>query len=271
MTNNTMASNWGTIKAGDDNGKKAYLKYKTGKNTFRICGNILPRFVYWLTGQKENDEGVMVSMKAAFDCLSFDPKSENFMNGAPDAVKDLGIQNTTFKGDPEFDKKGAPVPLKPQRMYQFPVINRDSGEYEYATLKGDTLVGIGELMTKLNDPKQRRRWVNPEYVVNSPCDIDIILVKSGAGLGTKYKVDVVETLEYMLDEDMHKAMIERFAEDEAILADKKPIEEVFPRPTYTEQKEAIDKFLNGTPEDENGEPKEPAQGSSEAEAVSDLD
>ncbi|QCQ57639.1 D11 protein [Vibrio phage Javier] len=269
MTMTTTASNWGTVTAGDNGGEKKYTKYKAGANKFRIVGDILPRFVYWLSTVKTDDEGKPRKLSAPFDCLSFDatPGVEKFINGAPDPIKELGIQNTDWQGNPEFDKKGQPVPLKSQRQYLFPIMNRDSGEYEYATLKGDTLAGVGELMAKLSDPKQRRRFADPDYAVNSPSDIDIVLVKSGAGLGTKYKVDIVETMENVLDEDSFKAMMERFEADAEILKDKKAIQEVFPRPTYAEQKEEVHKFLHGD-EDEAGEsaPSDAAQ-----EAMDELD
>ncbi|AKY02246.1 D11 protein [Vibrio phage vB_VorS-PVo5] len=263
------ASNWGTVTAGDNGGEKKYTKYKAGVNKFRIVGDILPRFVYWLTTTKTDDEGKPRKLNAPFDCLSFDatPGVEKFINGAPDPIKELGIQNVDWQGNPEFDKKGQPVPLKPQRQYLFPIMNRDTGEYEYATLKGDTLAGIGELMAKLSDPKQQRRFADPDYKVTSPSDIDVVLVKSGTGLGTKYKIDIVETMENVLDEDAFKAMMERFAADEDILKDKKPIQEVFPRPTYAEQKEEVHKFLHGD-EDEEGasQPSDAAQ-----EAMDELD
>lgn len=271
MTTTMTASNWGTVTAGDNNSEKAYTKYKAGANKFRIVGDILPRFVYWLSTTKTDDEGKPRKITAPFDCLSFDPTPgvETFITGAPDPIKEMGIQNTNWQGELEFDKKGAPVPLKSQRQYLFPIVNRDTGVYEYATLKGDTLAGIGELMGKLADPKQRRRWADPEYVVNSPMDIDIVLVKSGAGLGTKYKVDIVETLENVLDEDAFKAMIANFEADKELLDGKKSIQEVFPRPTYAEQKEEITKFFADDSEDEAGEQK--PQSDAAQEAVDELD
>lgn len=258
------ASNWGTVTAGDNGGDKKYLKYKAGANKFRIVGDILPRFVYWLSTTKIDDEGKPRKLSAPFDCLSFDatPGVEKFINGAPDPIKELGIQNADWQGNAEFDKNGQPVPLKPQRQYLFPVINRDTGEYEYATLKGDTLTGVGELMAKLNDPKQQRRFADPEYKVNSPSDIDIVLVKSGQGLTTKYKVDLVETMENVLDEDAYKAMVANFEADAAILKDKKPIQEVFPRPTYANQKQEVQKFLYG--DEESSATASPSEAAAEA-------
>lgn len=275
MTNTASAmGSWGTVNAGSNDEKKVYLKYTAGKNVFRIVGDILPRFVYWLETTKVDDEGKSKKIKAPFDCLSFDatPGVEKFIQGAPDPIKELGIQNVDWTGNPEYDKKGAPVLLKPQRQYLFPVINRESGEYEYATLKGDTLAGIQELMQKLNDPKQRRRFVDPDYAANSPMVLDLVLVKSGAGLNTKYKVDIMETMNPLYDEEDFAAMKAQFAKDEEILKDKKTIQEVFPRPTYAEQKEAVDKFLNGSDEDEAGEGDTGSQPNANAqEALDELD
>lgn len=265
------ASNWGTVTAGDNGGEKKYTKYKAGANKFRIVGDILPRFVYWLSTVKTDDEGKPRKLSAPFDCLSFDatPGVEKFIPGAPDPIKELGLQNVNWQGEPEFDKKGNPVPLKSQRQYLFPIMNRDTGEYEYATLKGDTLAGIGELMAKLSDPKQRRRFADPDYVVNSPMDIDVVLVKSGSGLATKYKIDIVETMENVLDEEAFNAMKANFEADAEILKDKKSIQEVFPRPTYKEQKEEVDKFLNGDEEAEADGESTP--NAAAAEAMDELD
>lgn len=234
-----QASNWGTTKAGnDDNEKKAYYKYANGNNVFRIVGDILYRYVYWV----ENADG----NKAPFDNLSFDPETESFMSGAADPVAELGLQNKNFRGQAEFDKDtGKPVPLKSQRQYLFPVINRKTGEYEYATLKGDTLSGINELMQKCNDPKQKRRFVDPDFAITDPTKIDIVLVKSGQGLNTKYTVDIMETMDCLYDEDGFAKMKKNHEADEEVLEGKKPIHEVFPRPTYEDLKKNLERFMEG--------------------------
>lgn len=263
-----QASNWGTTKAGnDENQAKAYYKYAAGANKFRIVGNIIRQYVYWV----ENADG----NKAPFQNLSFDPDTEQFMSGAPDPVAELGLQNKNFRGQLEFDKDtGKPVPLKSQRQYLFPVINRDNNEYEYATLKGDTLSGINELMQKCNDPKQKRRFADPDYQINSPMDIDIVLVKSGTGLSTKYTVDIMETMDCLYDEAEFENLKKRLKADEKILEEHKDIEEVFPRATYDDLKKNLERFMEGKKKNneggDDGQAADPTSASA-SEAMDELD
>jgi hypothetical protein len=57
------------------------IEYKLGENKLRICGEILPRYVYWVKG--ENGKNI------PFECLSFDRASESFNNLEKDWVKEF--------------------------------------------------------------------------------------------------------------------------------------------------------------------------------------
>lgn len=57
-----------------------YYKFSEGKNKFRIFGDVLPRYVYWVKGQ--NDKNV------AMECLSFDRDEEKFTNVERDYVQE---------------------------------------------------------------------------------------------------------------------------------------------------------------------------------------
>ena len=48
------------------------FQYKDGDNSFRLCGDILARYVYWVKG--ENDKNIPL------ECLSFDRNAEAFNN-----------------------------------------------------------------------------------------------------------------------------------------------------------------------------------------------
>lgn len=52
-----------------------YLKYSVGLNTFRLFGEILPRYQYWVNGR-------------GFECLRFNRDTETFDNTAEDPVNE---------------------------------------------------------------------------------------------------------------------------------------------------------------------------------------
>lgn len=56
-------------------------KYKDGKNTVRMVGDLLARYVYWIKG--ENDKPLPI------ECLSFDRDAEKFTNVEKDWVKEF--------------------------------------------------------------------------------------------------------------------------------------------------------------------------------------
>lgn len=74
------------LKFGDQQGSAqknqidAY-EYKMGTNSVRIVGDILARYVYWITG--ENNKNL------PFECLSFDRDQEKFTNVEKDWVRDF--------------------------------------------------------------------------------------------------------------------------------------------------------------------------------------
>ena len=51
-------------------------QYITGDNTVRLVGDILPRYVYWVTG--ENNKNIPM------ECLGFNRNTESFDNKEPD-------------------------------------------------------------------------------------------------------------------------------------------------------------------------------------------
>jgi hypothetical protein len=55
-------------------------KYSEGDNSIRLVGDILARYVYWITG--ENDKNI------PFECLSFSREEERFDNKEKDYVRE---------------------------------------------------------------------------------------------------------------------------------------------------------------------------------------
>jgi hypothetical protein len=58
----------------------SFFKMKDGTNRFRLVGEVLPRYEYWVEANKKRE---------AFECLQFDPNSERFVNSNPDPVREL--------------------------------------------------------------------------------------------------------------------------------------------------------------------------------------
>jgi len=58
--------------------KSNYFKYQNGMNKFRLIGDILPRYIYWVKSAEGNN--------VAVECLSFDRDKEKFTNVEKDWV-----------------------------------------------------------------------------------------------------------------------------------------------------------------------------------------
>lgn len=243
-----MASNWDTTKGEAQSNRVTYMKVNKGRNQIRVLGSILRRYIYWVT----NPQG----KKLPFENLDFNRETEQFENHGLNPVKEQNFQSTKFTGELEFDDKGNPKPLGSKKAYMVAVINRATNAVEYMELKKGVFDGINEVMGKLNtDPKIMKRFVDKSYRVPNPGYIDFIFHKTGTGLNTEYKVDLLETMDFVTDEDAFEAMQAQHKEDIKLLEDLKPIDEVFPRKTYDEQKTDLLKFLAGTDESESaGEP-----------------
>ena len=239
MTEQTtaMQSNWGQTNGESRSNKVNYTKFNAGRNHIRIVGDILRRYVYWL----ENPQGKRLS----FENLDFNRDTESFENNGLNPVKELGLQSRDFNGKLEFDKDGKPKPIGSKKSYLVPIINRATNQLEYMELKKGIFDGINEIMAKVNDPRTMRKFVDADYRVPNPTYIDVIFHKTGKGLDTEYKVDIIDTLDMVQDSEMFEVMQGAHQQDVALLRDAKPVNEVFPRQTYAEQKAALAKFMAG--------------------------
>lgn len=257
-----QALNWGETNGEAISNKVTYMKFNEGTNTIRIVGNILRRYIYWL----ENVKGA----KLPFENLDFSRETEKFMNTGLNPVKELGLQSRDYYGNLEFNKDGSPKPLGSKKAYLVPVINRASNAVEYMELKKGIFDGINEVMAKLNDPKQIKKFVDTDYRVKNPMFVDIIFTKSGKGKDTEYKVDLLDVMELVQDDDEFEAMMKQHQADEALLKDLRPIDEVFPRQSYSEQKEALEAFMNPSTDDADEE-QDPKANEAANEAMNELD
>ena len=76
-----MAIKFNQTKGGAQKDKIAQYTYKEGDNKFRLVGDILPRYVYWIKG--ENGKNIPM------ECLAYDRNTETFNNKDKDYVREF--------------------------------------------------------------------------------------------------------------------------------------------------------------------------------------
>lgn len=203
--------------------KKSDVKYMTlpeGESVFRMVGDVLPRYVYWLKNGKAT---------AAFECLSFNRDLEKFTNIEKDWVPELVEQ---YQGTPRKETKCA-------WAYVVQVIDRRDNTLKVLNLKKKMFETIKSLAEEFGDP------TDPETGYN----IIVDRKKTGpANYNVTYEVKQVKMMK-----ERGNAMPEGDAE---IIANLKEIEKLIPRPTPEEQKALLDAFLSAQVEEEAGEDKE---------------
>jgi len=94
-----MALEWTNLKkvpaGGNNNGNRNIerIKLGDGENRIRLIGNVMPRYVYWVT----NNEG----KRTPLECLSFDRDTESFFDKeGTDPVQE--IDTAVFSDKPTF-------------------------------------------------------------------------------------------------------------------------------------------------------------------------
>ena len=75
-----MGIKFGAAKGQAKKSNIEQYTYKNGDNVVRMTGDLLPRYVYWVTG--ENNKNLPV------ECLSFDREAEAFLNKEKDWVRE---------------------------------------------------------------------------------------------------------------------------------------------------------------------------------------
>ena len=221
------------IKFGDVHGEAIknnidYYKFTEGKNHFRLVGEVLPRYVYW---NKSPDGNKNLSV----ECLAFDRDLEKFTNTEKDYFQEY------------FPDK------KCSWSYLVQVIDLDEGED-----KGKVKV-LG-LKKKLF--QQILEVANEHH--GDPTDPD----KGWDCVVSRKKTGPLSyNVEYTLDQLASKPRALSPTEKEAI-ADLKPIEQLFPRPTPAEQKAFIEKVWFS--EDEDDVPEEAKEAAAKEKFEEDI-
>jgi len=109
---------WDQAKAPQGGGQRKEidrLKFEIGDTKIRLIGDVVPRYVYWVTTKE--------GKKAPVECLSFNRETESFNDGVPDPIKEITSEAT---GGEE---------LKPQFAYVCNAIDRKAKSVKVFDLK----------------------------------------------------------------------------------------------------------------------------------------
>jgi hypothetical protein len=221
------AISFGNLNGGAKKSNVKYMKLVDGDNTFRILPNsILPGYTYWVKGANGKD--------LPFNALQYISKDEAFDNSLPCPIRDKGLK----------DAKGEDLGC--QWSYKCQVINRATGAVEVLQLKKGILSDIISVAQQLGfDPTD----------LESGTDFTVTRKKTGPlPFNVEYTLQQLKCKQAPVSDT-----------DKALLADIKPIEELFPAETYEAQMERLVKHLTGAKPDEEAKPDAAAQ-----EAVNEL-
>lgn len=229
-------SNFTSTNGKADSNKVTHVKMVSGVPLqFRVASNVLRRYQYWLKSA--------AGKSLPFENLGFNRDTERFDSGEGDPVRETGI--TEFN---TYSKKVEPI--KSKRAYAVMVINRATNQYECMDLKTSVFDGMIAYMKDME--------------IENVEDVEWVVVKTGTVWNeVKYTLDVIKTQKANKDQAAVAALHEA---DKAILAEAKPIEELFPRETYEAQKKRLATFLAGAPE-----PSESENAENSDEGLDDLD
>ena len=191
-----------------------HLQWKDGENRFRMVGDLLARYVYFINNGKSS---------ASFECLAFDRDQEKFTNIEDDPV-------------PELVEKYQGIPKDKTRCswgYVIQGIDRTDNQLKLIYLKKKMFEQIMSLASDLGDP------TDPEE------GYDIIVNREKTGpkvFNVEYAVKSIKMLK-----EKEKPFPETDAE---IIANLKPIDKLVPRPTSEALRAAVEKFLTAKGDDE---------------------
>jgi len=222
-------SNFMTTKGSAGSGRLQVKEFKNGANNFRIVGNVLRRYGYWL----KTPGGNSVFM----ECLGFDRELEKFTNKEVDHVPTFFPNALDFFGNVELDQKtNSPKPHRPKWAYVVTVIDRDDGgTIKEMHMKKTAFESLIALAGKKN-PATKQPFGDPTDPVTG-WDCNIIKTKTGSSaLNVKYEVDQFSAMsgQCALTEDEIEA-IEKLT----------PIEERYPRQTAEEQLALLKEIVSG--------------------------
>ena len=178
-----------------------YYKFTEGKNKFRLIGEVLPRYVYW---HKSPDDNKNLSI----ECLSFDRDQEKFTNAEKDWFAHY------------FPDK------KCSWSYLVQVIDLDEGE-DLGKIK---VLGLKKKLFQQILEVAGEHYGDPTDTVKG---WDCVVTRKKTG-------PLPYNVEYTLDQLASKPRALSPDEKEA-MEDMRGIDELFPRPSPSDQKSFIEK------------------------------
>ena len=231
-----MSSNFTQTKGGANSNKVVYAKLVSGVPfQFRIVGDVHRSYCYWL----KNAAG----KSAKFENLAFDPESETFTSGEPDAIREAGITELNT-----YTKKVENI--KSKRNYSIQVLNRATNAIEILDLKKSIFDGIINYMQ--------------DAEISDVTSVEWVVKKTGTTwTDTRYELSVLLTQK--ANKDTAAVAVQHEA-DQELLKSVKPITELFPRETYEKQKKRLQTFLSAAPE-----PAADGSANGDEESLDDLD
>lgn len=211
-----------------------YMKLQEGENVFRIVGDVLPRYLYWVKSPENKS--------VPFECLAFNREKEVFDNVEKDWVQEY-----------VKDKDGEPI--KCSWAYAVQVINRETGKLEILNLKKKMFEALIKFCRDAElDPTDYEKGFN----------IVVDRVKTGSNAyNVEYNLNYVKMMKNQSGEPLSD-------KDRELIKDLKPIEEIIPRPSAEEQKKALLNHLSGK-SDPSEEKSEDTSSGAEKEAINELD
>lgn len=208
-----MAIGFGDFNGGAKKSDVTYMKMADGDSTFRILPkSFLPSYTYWVVGANGKE--------LPFECLQFDRNNERFDNSRPCPIKTLGLKDKTGKD------------LRCSWSYKCLVINKATGKVEVLQMKKGIIEDIKSVAGQLEI---------------DPTDVDT---------GTWFTVTRKKTgplpmnVEYTLQQ-LKCRSTPLTAEEKALIAESKSIDEMFPVETYEQQMARLKTHLEGKKDDES--------------------
>lgn len=232
-------SNFMTTKGKAISTNVAKKELKVGENNFRIVGDILRRYGYWL----KSPAGNAVFM----ECLGFDRELEKFTNKVTDHIPTYFPHALTFGGEVEVDPKtGEPRPHRPKWAYVATIIDRDDNDtIKELHMKKTSFEELIKIASKRN-PSTKKPFGDPTDVVDG---WDICLIKEKTGpkpMNVKYSVDPFSPINGA--KPLTEAELQAF-EDSPKIADRYTVA------TPEEQLELLEKIVSGRYDAERAEKK----------------
>lgn len=223
------------------------MEIKIGKNSFRIVGNVLRRYGYWV--KTPGNKNVF------FESLAFDRELEKFTNVESDVVPEYY---------PTKEYQGKQTRNTPSWAYVATVIDRADGKVKELHLKKTYFEQIIKI-AKSKNPATKQMFGDPTDPVTG-WDISLEKEKTGPSvMNVKYTVDPFCAMSSSALTDEELEMIENAP----------TIEERHPRPTREDQETLMRSVLSGeydakfAKKEQSDNPTGPAEGA-DREAINEL-